>query len=206
MTELMRVLPHGGWSDEETAQLWQEVRACNTGALPLRVAFDNLAQKTGRKSNSIRNYYYAAIKSGQAPGGVPTQRSAPFVPFTGEEIDQLLEKVLTAQGQGVSVRACVTTLADGDKQLALRLQNKYRALLKSHPDKVMEVVRKLENEGKPHVDPYRKMRSLPRDSALHKTPTDHIVRHLMLRTEGMNDDMTRQYLALCLSIADILTQ
>lgn len=204
MSQVIPLSTHNGWSPKETALLWQEVRSCTAVGQPLRVAFDKLAERTGRKSNSIRNYYYAAVKSGGAPKDVPTGRAVPFTPFTEEEIADLLRKVLIAQGQGVSVRACVTSLSAGDRSLALRLQNKYRALLKAHPDRVMAVVQQLQAEGQPCVDPYRKLRSLPRESQLHKAPADHLVRHLMLRTENMSDELAKQYLALCLQIADLL--
>ena len=205
MSQVISIASHNGWSAEETAQLWQEVRSCANASLPLRVAFDNMAVKTGRKSNSIRNHYYAAIKSGEAPQDVPTGRAVPFVPFTDAEIDDLLRRILTAQGQGVSVRACVASLSGGDRSLALRLQNKYRALLKSHPDRVMNAVRALEAEGLPFVDPYRRLRSLQRECILGSAPADHIVRHLLLRTEDMRPELSKQFLSVCLTLADLLT-
>jgi hypothetical protein len=204
MSEVIQLSTHNGWSDEETALLWQEVRACSTQGQPLRVAFDKMAALTGRKANSIRNYYYAAIKSGEVPGDVPTGRAMPFTPFSADEIDSLLREVLMAQGRGISVRACVTALGGGDRAVALRLQNKYRALLKSHPDRVMMVVKALQEEGQPCVDPFRKMRSLPRESTLLKTPADSLARHILARAEEMSEGTGKQYLAICLQIADLL--
>ncbi|MDY4518094.1 MAG: hypothetical protein SPE01_05675 [Candidatus Spyradocola sp.] len=202
MSQVISMNAHAGWSPEETALLWQEVRACNAGGQPLRVAFDRMAEKTGRKSNSVRNYYYAAVKAGDAPGDVPTGRAAPFTPFTSEEIDELLRSVLTAQGQGVSVRACVASLSGGDRALALRLQNKYRALLKSHPDRVTAMVQTLQQEGLPCVDPYRRLRSLPRQSP--GAPAEQLAQHLARRAGGMTERQAQQYLALCLEIADMI--
>ena len=150
----------------------------------------------------MRNYYYAAVKAGDAPGDVPTGRAAPFTPFTSEEIDALLRSVLTAQGQGVSVRACVASLSGGDRALALRLQNKYRALLKSHPDRVMAMVQTLQQEGLPCVDPYRKLRSLPRQSP--NAPADQLLHRLSMCTAGMSDRKAQQLLSLCLEIAEMI--
>ena len=113
--------------------------------------------------------------------------------------------MLTAQGSGVSVRACVTALSGGDRSLALRLQNKYRALLKSHPDRVLAVCRELEAEGKPCVDPFRKMRSLPRDAALRTCPPDAIVRQIAARADALPESIARPYLALCLRLAELLS-
>lgn len=205
MSQVAPLSTHNGWSAEETSLLWQEVRDCSAQGQPLRTAFDKMAALTGRKANSIRNFYYASIKSGDVPGDVPTGRALPFTPFSSDEIDLLLREVLMAQGKGISVRACVTAMGGGDRAMALRLQNKYRALLKSHPDRVMQVVRDLQKEGLPCIDPFRRMRSLPRESTLHKAPADSLVRHILARTDGMSDALGKQYLSLCLQIADLLT-
>mgnify|MGYP002515182495 CR=1 FL=1 len=194
-----------GWSEMENQLLWETADEAQQQGLPLKAVFERIAEQTGRRPNSIRNYYYAAVKSGEAPSDVPTGRAAPFTPFTPEETDDLLRRILMAQGQGISVRACVTALSGGDRALALRLQDKYRALLKSHPDQVLRVLQALRDEGLPAADPYRKIRAFSGEVSLHNAPPDHIVRHLMLRTEGMSDEMTRRYLTVCLSIADLLT-
>lgn len=39
----------------------------------------------------------------------------PFETFSKEEVERLVEQVLTAKAQGVSVRACVQQLAGGDR-------------------------------------------------------------------------------------------
>lgn len=205
MSQVIQLSTHNGWSDDETSMLWNEVCACSEKGQPLRIAFDKIASATGRKANSIRNYYYAAIKAGEVPQEVPTGRAMPFTPFSTNEIDDLLREVLMAQGRGISVRACVTAMGGGDRSVALRLQNKYRALLKSHPDRVMRVVKALQEENLPCVDPFRKMRSLPRESTLRQAPADSLVRHILARTEGMHDQLGKQYLAICLQIADLLT-
>ena len=56
MSQVLQLPTHNGWSEEETALLWQEVRACCAQGQPLRAAFDRLAARTGRKANSISNY------------------------------------------------------------------------------------------------------------------------------------------------------
>lgn len=204
MSQVLQLPTHNGWSEEETALLWQEVRACCAQGQPLRAAFDRLAARTGRKANSIRNYYYAAVKAGQAPEDVPTGRALPFQPFSPEEIDLLLREVLMAQGKGVSVRACVTAMGGGDRSAALRLQNKYRALLKSHPDRVRSVLEELRSEGLPCADPFQRARSLPREASLRLAPAEALTRRIAARAEGMDDARSRQYLNLCLQIADLV--
>ena len=56
---------HQGWKPEEQALLYREVTHVREQELPLRMAFEAVAKETGRKPNSVRNYYYAAIKEGQ---------------------------------------------------------------------------------------------------------------------------------------------
>ena len=51
---------------------------------------------------------------------------------------RLVEQVLTARAQGVSVRACVRQMADGDRTRMLRYQNKYRSTVRTRPEIVTE--------------------------------------------------------------------
>lgn len=145
MEDTMR-LAHSGWSQEETDQLWKEIReAADTGA-PLRGVFERLGQALGRKPNSVRNYYYMQLRE---QGGEACRRAAPFDPFTEEEIHLLLRHVLEDRGQGKSVRASVMDLSGGDKSLMLRYQNKYRALLRKRPELIEQICRELRQEGLP---------------------------------------------------------
>ena len=58
-----------------------------------------------------------------------------------------MRQVLTGCGQGMSVRACVMRMADGDHSRMLRYQNKYRAILKHHPEMIAQVRQELLAEG-----------------------------------------------------------
>ena len=116
-----------GWSDDESRLLWETADEAQQQGLPLKAVFERIAEKTGRRPNSIRNYYYAQVQKRE--GGA--QRPARFVPFTQQEVDWLMEQVLTARAQGQSVRSCLQALSGGDHSLMLRYQNKYRAVIKS---------------------------------------------------------------------------
>lgn len=76
-----------------------------------------------------------------------TPRVQAFIPFTEAETHDLLRQVLTGCGQGMSVRACVMRMADGDHSRMLRYQNKYRAILKHHPEMIAQVRQELLAEG-----------------------------------------------------------
>lgn len=142
-TELARAGRRSGWSEAENRLLWETADEAQQQGLPLKSVFDQIARQTGRRPNSIRNYYYAQVR--QHENGQP--HAARFTPFTQQEVDWLMEQVLTARAEGQSVRACLQKLSEGDHSLMLRYQNKYRAVIKSRPDYVREMVRKLNDKG-----------------------------------------------------------
>ena len=141
-------LSHGGWSDTEKNQLFEEIkRAAQTGS-PLRCVFEKMGERLGRKPNSVRNYYYMQLRS-KAP---EAPRAAPFETFTDEEEEMLLRAVLSAKAQGQSVRACGMQLSGGDRAKMLRYQNKYRSILRKRPEKIRAMCETLIREGVPAVD------------------------------------------------------
>ena len=132
-----------GWSENENKLLWETADEAQQQGLPLKSVFEKIARQTGRRPNSIRNYYYAQVR--QHEDG--QNHAARFVPFTQQEVDWLMEQVLTARAEGQSVRACLQKLSKGDHSLMLRYQNKYRAIIKSRPEYVREIVNKLNAQG-----------------------------------------------------------
>lgn len=132
-----------GWSDREAKMLWETADEAQQQGLPLKAVFEQIAQQTGRRPNSIRNYYYAQVR--EQSGG--QERTARFVPFTEEEVLELMETVLRDKAAGKSVRSCLQRISGGDHSLMLRYQNKYRAVIKGRPDIVERVVAKLAGEG-----------------------------------------------------------
>ena len=141
--ELTRAGRRTGWSDQESRLLWETADEAQQQGLPLKAVFEDIAVKTGRRPNSIRNYYYAQVR--QRDGG--QERAARFVPFTQQEVDWLMEQVLIARAAGQSVRSCLQKLSGGDHSLMLRYQNKYRAVIKSRPEYVHQMVEKLNQQG-----------------------------------------------------------
>lgn len=135
-----------GWMPEESDRLFSLVKEAGKSGQPLRGVFEQAGHELGRKPNSIRNYYYAQLREH------PDQdyhRVAPFATFTAQEVEHLLETVLTARSQGISVRACVMDMAQGDRSLMLRYQNKYRSILKNKPELLEAAADRLREAGKP---------------------------------------------------------
>ena len=143
--------PHGGWQQREIDALKARISEAERSGDSLRSVFDQLALELGRKPNSIRNFYYAQLRT-QDDNGLG--RALPFETFTPDEVEHLLRSVFTSRAQGMSVRACVRKLSGGDKTLMLRYQNKYRSTIRSRPDLVHKIMEELSQEGVPYVSPY----------------------------------------------------
>ena len=165
-----QAIMHGrrtGWSDEESRLLWETADEAQQQGLPLKAVFESIAEKTGRRPNSIRNYYYAQVQKREGGAGRPAR----FVPFTQQEVDWLMEQVLTARAQGQSVRSCLQSLAGGDHSLMLRYQNKYRAVIKGRPEYVRKMVESLNARGVPCETPQVNHRARPDVGAACRTMT-----------------------------------
>ena len=140
---MMKTGRRSGWSEMESKLLWETADEAQQQGLPLKAVFERIAEQTGRRPNSIRNYYYAQVRQREGD----RERVARFVPFAQEEVDWLMEQVLVARAAGQSVRACLQKLAGGDHSLMLRYQNKYRAMIKNRPEYVRAIVEKLNGQG-----------------------------------------------------------
>lgn len=142
--------PHGGWQKQEIDALQRRINEAAQTGESLRSVFDRAADELGRKPNSIRNFYYAQMRAQSDEAG----RALPFETFTPGEVEQLIERVITARAQGMSVRACVRQLAGGDRTLMLRYQNKYRSTIRTRPELVRRVMDRLRAQDIAFVSPY----------------------------------------------------
>jgi len=144
-----------GWKDEEKLLLWDEVKKAQKIGAPLKRVFETVARQTGRKPNSVRNYYYMKVKE----TGEIEQKPSTFVQFSREEIYELLRTLLAAGARGESIRGASLKLASGDKTLMLRYQNKYRSLIKSARPLVEMVMADMEQDGEKYLNPYETQKS-----------------------------------------------
>lgn len=138
----------GGWTYEETDTLFREARAAGESGLPIKSVFDKVALLTGRKPNSIRNYYYLKLKENTDLG------KTTFVPFQPDEVRSLMRTMLIEQAKGRSVRSIAMEMGASDKRAMLRFQNKYRSVVRSNPDYVQKVMQELTDEGLPCYNPF----------------------------------------------------
>lgn len=134
---------HIGWNEEENQLLWEKAGEAQKQGYPLKQVFEQIAERTGRKPNSIRNYYYAQVRQRDGENEIAPR----FVPFEEGEVERLVERVLRARANGRSVRSCLQEMAEGNHSLMLRYQNKYRSVLKNRPEMIRNIVARLKEEG-----------------------------------------------------------
>ena len=150
------------WTIQEMKRLFAlagEAQKQNKG---LKTAFDTMAKETNRKPNSVRNYYYAQVKTlsllpeyGKSLGiSAVKHKKSSFKLFDESEIKQLIKDVLIRQSSGESVRAITTDMARGDKSKMLRFQNKYRSIVFHKKSYVQQLMKEMKEQGITFLNPY----------------------------------------------------
>ncbi|NLJ41959.1 MAG: hypothetical protein GX352_10205 [Clostridiales bacterium] len=140
----------------------KEVSKSKDAEEPVNRAFEVIAQKSGLKFNTVRNYYYRYIHSknngipGKGRGNRDMGDTVAGSTFTEQEVKELVEAMLIEQAKGGSVRGCANRLAEGDKRLMLRYQNKYRNVLSGNPEYVEGLMKDMSDRGMVYFDPLRK--------------------------------------------------
>jgi len=150
------------WTIEQTKELFELCDAARKQGKSLSAAFNTVSERTGRSVNSVRNYYYSQSKTFELVPEIASRlgiktakvKREAFVPFAADEIDRLIETVLVGKAEGRSVRATINAMAKGNAKTALRLQNKYRSVLRSHRDTVERIMRELDARGVAYRNPY----------------------------------------------------
>lgn len=151
------------WTITQTQELFRLAEQTEKTGRGLKEVFDKMAEKVGRSSNSVRNFYYSQLKMFELLPGLardlnvtpPKKNRADFELFGESEINELMEKILVGKGSGKSVRAVIAEMALGDGKKALRLQNKYRSMLLHHRAAVEKIMTELKDKGIKYYDPYR---------------------------------------------------
>jgi len=164
-----------GWKDDEKLMLWDEVKKAQRIGAPLKRVFESVAKSTGRKPNSVRNYYYMKVKE----TGEIEQKPSSFTPFTKEEIYMLLRTLLASGAKGESIRGASLKLAQSDKTLMLRYQNKYRSLIKTGRSLVEKVMADMDEDGEKYLSPYESHKSSSASGRENKYIPDNVARVLV---------------------------
>lgn len=130
-----------GYTEEEATGLIEYIYSGKNAGKTLSYLFETYGKAHNRAKGSVRNYYYAFLKQ---RGDERVRRilegknltANEIKPFTEEETDEMLRRVLTEKSKGMSVRRAIRNVSAGDERLMLRMQNKYRNLLKKQPERV----------------------------------------------------------------------
>ena len=130
-----------GYTEEEATGLIECIYSGKNAGKTLSYLFETYGKAHNRAKGSVRNYYYAFLKQ---RGDERVRRilegknltANEIKPFTEEETDEMLRRVLTEKSKGMSVRRAIRNISAGDERLMLRMQNKYRNLLKKQPERV----------------------------------------------------------------------
>ncbi|MCM1438581.1 MAG: hypothetical protein NC131_05150 [Roseburia sp.] len=147
-----------GYTKDEAQSLVRFVCEGKGQGKTLTRIFEEYAKNSGRAKGSVRNYYYALLKSTDnaevreilKDTALKAEESRPF---TDEETDKILKAILKERSRGVSVRRAVLNLAGGDDKLMLRYQNKYRNVLAKQPERLKRLMKEA---GYPVTDEGRK--------------------------------------------------
>lgn len=135
-----------GYTKEEAESLVKFVCEGRGKGKTLTAIFEEYAKKAGRAKGSVRNYYYALLKStdnkevNRMLEGT-NLKAEDVRPFTDEETDKILKAILMQKSKGVSVRRAVLNIAGGDDKLMLRYQNKYRNVMAKQPERIEKLMK-----------------------------------------------------------------
>ena len=135
-----------GYTEEEAAGLIEYIYSGKCAGKTLSDLFETYGRAHSRAKGSVRNYYYALLKR-QNDERVQKMlegkdlAAAKVTPFTEEETDEMLKSIFRERAKGCSVRRAIFLAAEGDEKKMLRMQNKYRNLLKKQPERLEKAAR-----------------------------------------------------------------
>ena len=134
-----------GYTEEEAKRLVEYVKRGKEEGKTLTWLFASYGEQNGRARGSVRNYYYALMKNEKKDERIvklldgSKLRVEKIREFTESETTEALRSILQEKSKGVSVRRAICNLAKGDDKLTLRLQNKYRNVLKKQPERLKAI-------------------------------------------------------------------
>ncbi|MBR2376089.1 MAG: hypothetical protein IKA88_07360 [Clostridia bacterium] len=134
-----------GYTEEEAKTLVDFIKEGKQKGKTLTYLFELYGMRHGRAKGSVRNYYYTLMKNEKGDERIVRLLDGASLSvekireFTEEETDAALRNILAEKSKGFSVRKAIYNLAGGDDKLTLRLQNKYRNVLKKQPERIAEI-------------------------------------------------------------------
>lgn len=154
-----------GYTEEEAKNLVDFIKEGKQKGKTLTYLFEAYGLSRGRAKGSVRNYYYALIKNEKKDERIVrlldgSELSVEKIrEFTEEETDEAIRSILAEKSKGLSVRRAIFNISGGDDKLMLRLQNKYRNVLKKQPERIEKIAKELGMEEESYGQ--RELRALP---------------------------------------------
>ena len=127
------------WKEEEIKKLFSFVKTQTEKGASLSKAFELYSVITGRKPNSVRNYYYSELsfllennlEAKRLSNNLENHKKNNPQYFTKAEAESCVKSINNLVEQGNSVRKACLILSNGNVEEMVRLQNKYRSLTKN---------------------------------------------------------------------------
>ena len=138
-----------GYTKEEAKNLVEYIWTGKKAGKTLTALFKSYGEQHGRARGSVRNYYYALMRSAKSDERVMKLLDGKDLSvekireFTEEETHDALKSILAEKSKGVSVRRAILNVAGEDPKKMLRLQNKFRNVLKKQPEKILQAEKEL---------------------------------------------------------------
>lgn len=147
------------WKDEEVKKLFDFIENGRKNNVPLINLFSQYAHLTGRKPNSVRNYYYIELEALQEDENrtkklgidLSIHKKNDQKEFSADETRELVMKILQMTSKGISVRKACLTLANGDITQMVRFQNKFRTVVVKQKELFDECLSKLQTKDTKYV-------------------------------------------------------
>lgn len=143
------------WDNNQIKKLFLTVEKTKDENKSLLEAFKIFAKKTGRKQNSIRNFYYHEVENLKNNNerakvlGIDVSKHNIVLPekFSNEETKNLVKEILRRKCLGFSTRKACLELANGDVNKMIRFQNKFRSVVATSREIYSQCLDELKREG-----------------------------------------------------------
>jgi hypothetical protein len=138
-----------GYTEEEARDLVEFIKEGKSKGKTLSCLFASYGLQRGRAKGSVRNYYYALMKNEKQDERIVRLLDGSHLSvekireFTDEETDATIRSILAEKSKGMSVRRAIFNLSEGDDKRTLRLQNKYRNVLKKQPERIVKIAQEM---------------------------------------------------------------
>lgn len=143
------------WKDEQVINLFTFIENGKKQGKTLSVLFAEFAKLDGRKPNSVRNYYYnelCELEQNKARRealkiDLSLHQKCEQKAFDEVETKRIVSEILRLKSLGYSVRKACYKLSDGNLELMVRYQNKFRVLMQKDKQLVSGCKQELKNKG-----------------------------------------------------------